>query len=92
MSKTVGQKSQKQPMQYWGCGRNHMHKDFPKKRNKDRNGHNVQKAATIEDMGRNVPRIYTALDNKQAKFQSHMIKVEGNINDQPIAILIDLGA
>jgi hypothetical protein len=43
-------------------------------------------------MGRNVPRIYAALDNKQVEFQSHMIEVEGKINDQPISILIDSGA
>jgi hypothetical protein len=40
-------------------------------------------------MCKNVPRICTTLDNMQVEFQSHMIKVEGNINNQPIAILID---
>jgi hypothetical protein len=40
-------------------------------------------------MGRNVPRIYPALDNKQAEYQSHMIEVEGMINNQTLAILID---
>ena len=43
-------------------------------------------------MGRSVPRIYASLDNKQVEFQSHMIEVEGKINEQPISILIDLGA
>jgi hypothetical protein len=43
-------------------------------------------------MGKRMPRIYAALDNKQDKFQSHMIEVEGKINDQPISILIDSGA
>jgi hypothetical protein len=43
-------------------------------------------------MGRSMPRIYASLDNKQDEFQSHMIEVEGKINDQPIAILIDSGA
>jgi hypothetical protein len=52
----------------------------------------VQQVVTVEDMGRNVPRIYAALDNKQVEFQSHMIEVEGKINDQPIVILIDSGA
>jgi hypothetical protein len=33
--------------------------------------------------------MYAALDNKQVEFQSHMIEVEGKINDQPIIILID---
>jgi hypothetical protein len=39
-----------------------------------------------------MPRIYESLENKQDEFQSHMIEVEGKINDQPIAILIDSGA
>jgi predicted aspartyl protease len=43
-------------------------------------------------MQRYVPRIYASLDNKQDEFQSHMIEVEGKINDQPISILIDSGA
>jgi predicted aspartyl protease len=43
-------------------------------------------------MSIHVPRIYVALDNKHVGFQSHMIKVEGKINDQPITILIDSGA
>jgi hypothetical protein len=30
--------------------------------------HNVQQVDTMEDMGRNVPRIYAALDNKQVEF------------------------
>jgi hypothetical protein len=36
-----------------------------------------------------MPMIYTALDNKQAKYKSQMIEVEGEINNDPIAILID---
>jgi hypothetical protein len=40
-------------------------------------------------MGRNVPRIYVSLNNKQAEYQSHMIEVEGMINSQTLAILTD---
>jgi hypothetical protein len=54
--------------------------------------HNVQQDDTVEDMGRSMPRIYVALDNKQEEYQSHMIEVEGKIDNQPIAILIDSGA
>jgi hypothetical protein len=43
-------------------------------------------------MGRNVPRNYATLNNKQDEFHSHMIEVEGKINNQPIASLIDSGA
>jgi hypothetical protein len=37
-------------------------------------------------------RIYAALDNKQAEYQSPMIEVEGKIDNHPIEILIDSGA
>jgi predicted aspartyl protease len=43
-------------------------------------------------MGIYVSSIYVALDNKQVEYQSHMIEVEGMINNQTIAILIDSGA
>jgi hypothetical protein len=43
-------------------------------------------------MGGNMPRIYSALDNKQRKYQFPIIEVEGNIDDQLIYILIDYGA
>jgi hypothetical protein len=63
--------------------------DCPHIGEKGRIVHNVQQDETLEDMSRNVPRIYAALDNKQAKYRSHMIEVEGMINNQTIAILID---
>jgi hypothetical protein len=59
---------------------------------KGRTVHNVHQDETMEDMGRNVPRIYASLDNKQEEYQSHIIEVEGMINNQTIVILIDLGA
>jgi hypothetical protein len=45
----------------------------------------------VEDMGSRMPRIYVALDKKQAEFQAHMMEVEGMINNQPFIILIDSG-
>ena len=53
---------------------------------------NVQQVETVEDMCRNVPRIYEVLDKKKAECQSDMIEVEGMINNQTIAILIDSGS
>ena len=66
-----------------------MFRDFPHRGEKGRNVHNVQLAEAMNDMGINMPRIYAAFDNKQAKYQSHMIKVEGMINNHPFTILID---
>jgi hypothetical protein len=80
------------PMQCWGCKGDHRFKYCPRICEKGRGVHNVHRDETVEDMGRNVPRIYAALDNKQAKYQSHMIEVEGMINNKTLAILIDSGA
>ena len=50
--------------------------------------HNIQEATTIKDMG----RIYADLNDRQEKYLSNMIKVEGKIINHPVAILIDSGA
>jgi hypothetical protein len=89
MTEKVGQRPRKPPIQCWDFGGDHMYRDCPHTGEKVRNVHSVQQVDTVEDMGRNVPRIYAALDNKQSEFQSHMIEVEGNINNQTIVILID---
>jgi hypothetical protein len=51
--------------------------------------HSVQQAETVENMGKSVPKIYATLENRQDEFQSHIIEVEGKINNHPIYILID---
>ena len=54
--------------------------------------HNIHEVITMNDVGRNIPRIYAALDNRQTDYQSHIIEIEGKIDNQPIVILIDFGA
>ena len=39
-----------------------------------------------------MPRIYAALENQQEDHETSMVEIEGMINNQPISILIDLGA
>jgi hypothetical protein len=53
-----------------------MFRDCPHRGEKGRIVHNIQQAETMEDMGRKVPMIYAALDNKQAEYHAHMIEVE----------------
>jgi hypothetical protein len=89
MTEAMEARPRKYPMKCWGCDGNYVFRDLPQRGEKARTSHNVGQDATIEDMGRSVPRIYASLDNKQDEFQSHMIEVEGKINDQPIAILIE---
>jgi hypothetical protein len=89
----VGEQSpRKMPIQCWGCQGNHKYSDCPHKNGKVRVVHNVQQVETMENMGSRMPRIYTALEKKQAEYQLHMIEVEGMINNQPFTILIDSGA
>ena len=54
--------------------------------------HNIQEVETVEEMGGNMPSIYAALDNKQVEYRSPIIEVEGKIDNQAIAILIDYEA
>jgi hypothetical protein len=89
---TGGQRPRKPPIQCWGCKGDHMFIDCPPRGEKVRTVHNVQQDEIVDDMGIKVTRIYAALDNKQAEYQSHMIEVEGMINNQTIFILIDSGA
>jgi hypothetical protein len=92
MDEVGEQRPRHTPIQCWGCKENHKYKDCPHKNGKVRVVHNVQQDETVEDMGSGMPRIYVALENKKAKFQSHMIEVEGMINNQPFTILVDSGA
>ena len=85
----MGQRPRQPPSQCWGCKGDHMFRYFPHKGEKARTFHNVQQVEIVEDMGTNLPRIYASLDNNQAEYQPHMIEVEGMINNQTIAILID---
>ena len=54
--------------------------------------HRIQEEDTVENAARGTPRIYAALDHRQADHQSNMIEVEGMICNQSISILIDSGA
>ena len=46
----------------------------------------------MEDMGRENPQIYAALDNHQVDHQSTIVEVGGKIAKQSIYVLIDLGS
>jgi predicted aspartyl protease len=69
-----------------------MYKDCLERGDQMKILHSIKQEETIEDVGKSMPRIYAAMDNRQEDHQPHMIEVEGKINNQPIAILIDSGA
>jgi hypothetical protein len=92
MTEERAQRQRQMPIQCWGCKGNHKYRDCPHKNGKARIVHTIQQDETVVHMGSRMPRIYVALENKQAEFQSHMIEVEGMINNRPLIILIDSGA
>jgi len=49
------------PIKCWGCKEDHMYKDFPHKEDKMRTLHNIYKDTIVEDMGKNIARIYATL-------------------------------
>jgi hypothetical protein len=51
-----------------------------------------QQPFTIEDVRRNVPRVYATLDSQQVEHKSSMIEIEGMIVDMPIIVLVDSGS
>jgi hypothetical protein len=88
MAEVGGKRPRKTPMECWDFKGYHRYRDCPHRSEKVRAIHNVHQAEIMEDMGRRVPRIYVALDDKQAKFQSHMIEVKGMIDNYALTILI----
>ena len=56
-----------------------MYKGFPQRGDRMRNVHNLQEASTVQNVGKNISRIYATLDNRQAENQSNIIEVEGKI-------------
>ena len=51
------------PLMCWGCGRNDMIRDYPHNQDNQRNLHYVKEATTMEDVARETPRIFVALED-----------------------------
>jgi hypothetical protein len=92
MTYLFGKRPRQHHIKCWGCEGDHLYTDLPHKGENIRIVQNIQEFDIVEDIGRSMPRIYASLDNKKLEYQYPMIKVEGNIHNQPIAILIDSGA
>ena len=68
-----------------------MLKDCPHWKHKPEGLHILEETVIVEDMERETPQIYAALDIHQADHQSIVVEVAGKIAKQYISILIDLG-
>ena len=56
-----------------------MHRNCPLENESVRPAYNVQEVETVGQVARAVPRIYAALEDRQADHQSTVVEIAGNI-------------
>eukprot|EP00253_Pinus_taeda_P012585 PITA_12585 len=79
------------PLQCWGCGGPHYIKNCPQRKGTEQLSQ-IQEASTVGEVGRSVPRINAALEDRQVEYQPTMVEFEGKFSSLPISVLIDPGA
>eukprot|EP00253_Pinus_taeda_P029718 PITA_29718 len=77
------------PMQCWGCGGPHYVKNCPQRKGAEQVSH-VYEASTVGDVGRILPKINAALEDRQAKYQSTMVEFEVKFRD-PWLVQLPMG-
>eukprot|EP00253_Pinus_taeda_P017986 PITA_17986 len=78
-------------VQCWGCGGPHYIKTYPQRKGMEQLSQ-IHEASIVGEVGRSVPRINVALEDRQAEYQPTMVEFEGNISDLTVSVLIDPGA
>eukprot|EP00253_Pinus_taeda_P022853 PITA_22853 len=76
------------PVQCWGCGGPHYIKNCPQRKGTEQLSQ-IHEASTVGEVGRSVPRINAALEDRQAEYQPTMVEFEGKISNLTIFVLID---
>eukprot|EP00253_Pinus_taeda_P006325 PITA_06325 len=79
------------PVQCWGCGGSHYIKNCPQRKGTEQLSQ-IHKASTVGEVGRSIPRINAALEDRQVEYQPTMVEFEGNISNLTVSVLIDPGA
>eukprot|EP00253_Pinus_taeda_P028245 PITA_28245 len=78
-------------VQCWGCGGPHYIKNCPQRKGTEQLSQ-IHEASTVGEVGRSIPKINAALEDRQAEYQPTMIEFEGKISNFTISVLIDPGA
>eukprot|EP00253_Pinus_taeda_P013560 PITA_13560 len=63
------------PVQCWGCGGPHYIKNCPQRKGTEQLSQ-IHEASTVGEVGRSVPRINAALEDRQAEYQPTMVEFE----------------
>jgi hypothetical protein len=79
----------REPLKCWGCGEEHLLRDYPYRKHNNRRVYNVQEDTIVNDVARSIPQIYAALNNRQADHQASVVDMEGMISNHLVSILID---
>jgi hypothetical protein len=82
----------REPMKCWGCGEEHLLRDFPHRQYNSRKIYNIQEATTVNDVARSVSQIYAALDNNQVDHQASVVEIGGMIFNHLVSVSIDPGS
>eukprot|EP00253_Pinus_taeda_P011891 PITA_11891 len=67
------------PVQCWGCGGPHYIKNCPQRKGTEQLSQ-IHEASTVGEVGRSIPRINAALEDRQAEYQPTMVEFE----EQPV--------
>jgi len=62
MAKSLEKRARK-PIKCWRCERYHWYRNCPQKKGRMRNVDNIQEETIVEDVGKNILRIYATLEN-----------------------------
>eukprot|EP00253_Pinus_taeda_P009062 PITA_09062 len=79
------------PVQCWGCGGPYYIKNCPQRKGTEQLSQ-IHEASTVGEIGRSIPNINAALEDRQAEYQPTMVEFEGNISKLTVSVLIDPGA
>eukprot|EP00253_Pinus_taeda_P006899 PITA_06899 len=85
------------PVQCWGCGEPHYIKNCPQRKGTEQLSQ-IHEASIVGEVGRSIPRINAALEDRQAEYQPTMVEFEeqpvtADLNALPLGsydILIDM--
>ena len=67
-------------------------KEFPLENENARPAYNIQEAEIVGQVSRIIPRIYVALEDRQADHESIVVEVASKIVEQSLSIFIDPGS
>jgi hypothetical protein len=81
--------TKREPLKCWGCGEEHLLRDFPYIKHNNRRVYNIQETTTINYVARIIPHIYATLDNRHVDHQDSVMEMEGMIFNHIVFILIN---